>query len=584
MTSATPAVQPPKDGIPRQLRMCAPSELSGSSYMPIFRRLEGGLIKALASRPKEEVRLSVSLVTFTDKMSGESVGLPISRATGCCFIDPSGSFDTKDDAALQEPSKAVQSLKAHEAGWTSVDVSEATVAPTGGEEIVERYLIYRPESSIHLRVDVCIPQIDYQGPEGPCTVFRFNKGPDLWWRVVVQGRGLRVDVNPSLLRNQYTRMIGHHSHGLSVAVRDLLRNAESLATMADGMPAPALCYENLFTAAGAAASFNVQDHYDRKTRNQVSQNESEVGALRKYNNLVKRVLIEKFVPPSGPVVLDLACGHGQDLWKYSACKPRLYIGIDISSEAIEEAKRRYGESEQRLQYRAVFIQGNLEDETTFKKAILIAEQEGVCCAAAAGDTRVFDTVSMQLAMHYLMSSEEAAQQLLARVSAVLKPGGNFIGTIPCSETISNRLKHTTISSDGSAKFGNDHYSVTFEKEELAKLCRTRTAVPQGESAAAVIDHKMCSSIWGVVYRFWLIESIDDQAEYMVPFKSFDAAARGSNLKCVLHANFGAFLDHYETKCDVVRTFRRKHSGVVLSPEEEPVFNFYTTFVFTRSSS
>ncbi|KAF4688455.1 hypothetical protein FOZ60_002786 [Perkinsus olseni] len=509
MTGPTPAVQPPKDGIPRQLRMCAPNEQSESSYSPIFRRVEAGLIKALASRPKEEVRLAASLVTL---MAG-------------AFMDPAGTFNTSEDA-LRDPSKALEFLKAHEAG---------------SEEVVERFLMYRPESSVHLRVDICVPQEDYSGSEGACTVLRFNKGPDLWWR-----------------------------------------NAESLAVMADTMPPPPLCYENLFTSTGAAASYNVEDHYDRKTRNQISQGESEVGVLRKYNNLVKRVLIDKFVPSHGPVVLDLACGHGQDLWKYSACKPRLYVGVDISAEAIEEAKRRYAESERKLQYRAVFMQGNLEDEATFQRILEIAKQEGV---SSGENRRVFDTVSMQLAMHYLMKSDEAAQQFLGRVATVIKPGGNFIGTIPCSETIVSRLKRANLSPDGSSKFGNEVYSVTFEKDQLSKLAPSDPAPASGDGhqGALAIDHKKCSTEWGVVYQFWLMQSIDDQAEYLVPFKAFDAVARLANLKCVLHANFGAFLEHYETKSEVVKKFRWNHSDLVLSPEEDQVFKLYTTFVFTCTS-
>ncbi|EER06066.1 conserved hypothetical protein [Perkinsus marinus ATCC 50983] len=492
-------------------------------------------------------------------------------------MDPAGSFNTSEDA-LHDQLKALEFLKAHETGWTSVDVSEANSAPTGAEEVIERYLLYRPESSVHLRVDICVLQENYSGKEGACTVLRFNKGPDLWWRVVVQNQALRVDVNPMLLRNQYTRMIGKHTHGLSVAVRDLLRNAESLAAMADTMPPPPLCYENLFTSTGAAASYNVEDHYDRKTRNQISQGESEVGALRKYNNLVKRVLIDKFVPAHGPVVLDLACGHGQDLWKYSACKPRLYVGVDISAEAIEEARRRYAESEQRLKYRAVFMQGNLEDGATFDKILEIVRREG---ASSGDDHRVFDTVSMQLAMHYLMKTRDAAQQFLSRIATVIKPGGNFIGTIPCSETIVSRLKRASLSSDGSSKFGNEVYSVTFEKDQLLKLAPSNPV--EGNEEGTAIDHKKGSTEWGVVYQFWLMQSIDDQAEYLVPFKAFDAVARAANFKCVLHANFGAFLEHYETKSEIVKKFRWTHSDVVLSPEEEQVFKLYTTFVFTCTS-
>ncbi|MCL7021684.1 hypothetical protein MKW94_001911 [Papaver nudicaule] len=42
----------------------------------------------------------------------------------------------------------------------------------------------------------------------------------------------------------------------------------------------------------------------------------------------------------------------------------------------------------------------------------------------------FDICSCQFAMHYSWSSEARARQALANISALLRPGGTFIGTMP----------------------------------------------------------------------------------------------------------------------------------------------------------
>eukprot|EP00438_Fugacium_kawagutii_P000437 Skav235945 [mRNA] locus=scaffold3392:66872:72538:- [translate_table: standard] len=73
-------------------------------------------------------------------------------------------------------------------------------------------------------------------------------------------------------------------------------------------------------------------------------------------------------------VLDLACGRGQDLQKYSRehrlCKVELLVCIDVAESAIEEAKRRYGNlwtrarREGRGEFKATFHTGDLRVPAT----------------------------------------------------------------------------------------------------------------------------------------------------------------------------------------------------------------------------
>lgn len=54
---------------------------------------------------------------------------------------------------------------------------------------------------------------------------------------------------------------------------------------------------------------------------------------------------------------------------------------------------------------------------------------------------VFTTyVNLQFALHYSWSTEARARQALANVSALLQPGGTFIGTMPDANVIIKRLR------------------------------------------------------------------------------------------------------------------------------------------------
>lgn len=46
----------------------------------------------------------------------------------------------------------------------------------------------------------------------------------------------------------------------------------------------------------------------------------------------------------------------------------------------------------------------------------------------------------QFALHYSWSTEARARQALANVSALLRPGGIFIGTMPDANVIIKRLR------------------------------------------------------------------------------------------------------------------------------------------------
>lgn len=52
----------------------------------------------------------------------------------------------------------------------------------------------------------------------------------------------------------------------------------------------------------------------------------------------------------------------------------------------------------------------------------------------------FMFIVLQFAMHYSWSTEARARRALANISALLRPGGTFIGTMPDANVIIKRLR------------------------------------------------------------------------------------------------------------------------------------------------
>jgi len=56
------------------------------------------------------------------------------------------------------------------------------------------------------------------------------------------------------------------------------------------------------------------------------------------------------------------------------------------------------------------------------------------------DFSLINFLNVQFALHYSWSTEARARQALANVSALLRPGGIFIGTMPDANVIVKKLK------------------------------------------------------------------------------------------------------------------------------------------------
>ena len=135
-------------------------------------------------------------------------------------------------------------------------------------------------------------------------------------------------------------------------------------------------------------------------------------AVRHCHNDIKRSLIQHVSKP-GMRVLDVGCGFGGDLKKWSNCGVKLFM-CDPNAEAIGEARKRTNEMELNVR----FYDGDIT----------------VC------PRQTFDIICFNFSLQYIFSSEKYFFKILHEIKKRMRKGGKLIGCIPNSDFI---LLHDT---------------------------------------------------------------------------------------------------------------------------------------------
>jgi SAM-dependent methyltransferase len=125
------------------------------------------------------------------------------------------------------------------------------------------------------------------------------------------------------------------------------------------------------------------------------------------HNDEKRSLIES-VTREGDSILDVGCGFGGDLQKWSKVRANISM-CEPSLEALNEARTRA----KNMKMHVNFYHGDIR----------------VC------PNRKYDVVCYNFALHYIFQSRALFSDTLKEIKKRVKPGGVFIGIIPDSEQI-----------------------------------------------------------------------------------------------------------------------------------------------------
>lgn len=328
----------------------------------------------------------------------------------------------------------------------------------------------------------------------------------------------------------------------------------------------------------------VRQHYNQRTHQsklQGSRTRSPIYKMRNFNNAIKYILLGNWVKrraPNAPLVfLDMCCGKGGDLNKCEFVNVDQYIGIDISDASVREAFARYSQNKarfipqnpqskrsrdsRRYNFEACFATGDLFSYTI--PEILERNFSGIIDALFP-----VDAVSIQFSFHYAWETEEKVRTVLTNVSRSLRPGGTFIGTIPSSDFIRNKIVKKDFTEERT--FGNSLYHVRFEQEPP--------------------EDGQFQSPYGNRYDYFLKDAVDDVPEYAVPFETL-------RLLC---EDYGLILKYKQSFPDIFnleipKYFGRLNKNLIdgmkradgkygVEGDEKEAVAFYIGFVFEKVGS
>lgn len=360
--------------------------------------------------------------------------------------------------------------------------------------------------------------------------------------------------------------------------------------------------------------------------------DSRIKGLRSLNNWVKSCIIQKFAPDedhtpgafergisSGNelLILDIGCGKGGDLgkWQQAPQTVELYVGLDPADISIDQAKERYRSMAQRDRHggrggrgghyrrpQPRLFEARFHVKDCFGEPIdelEIVRQVGFTQSNISSD-RGFDVVSMMFCMHYAFETEAKARQMLKNVAGSLKKGGRFIGTIPNSDVIGERVREFNEKQKAKAeKSEEDPKADETKEDEEAEEGEEKEEGEAEETAewgndiyrvrfpGKTPEDGIFRPPFGWKYSFFLHEAVEEVPEYVVPWEAFRALAEDYNLELQYHKSFA---DIWDTEKDdptlgplSERMGVRDRQGgeLLVTPEEMEAASFYVGFCFYK---
>ncbi|ESR49845.1 mRNA cap guanine-N7 methyltransferase 2 [Citrus sinensis] len=279
---------------------------------------------------------------------------------------------------------------------------------------------------------------------------------------------------------------------------------------------------------------------------------SELTHHRLYE-FAKTALIKIYSHPY-VTVCDLYCGAGVDVDKWETALIANYIGIDVATSGIGEARDTW--ENQRKNFIAEFFEADPCAENFETQMQEKANQADLVCC--------FQHLQM------CFETEERARRLLQNVSSLLKPGGYFLGITPDSSTIWAKYQKNV------EAYHNRSSSM---KPNLVPNCiRSESYVITFE----VEEEKF--PLFGKKYQLKFANDISAETQCLVHFPSLIRLAREAGLEYVEIQNLNEFYDDN----------RALFAGMLMSagpnlidprgrllPRSYDVLGLYSTFIFQK---
>lgn len=274
---------------------------------------------------------------------------------------------------------------------------------------------------------------------------------------------------------------------------------------------------------------------------------------RRLYEFAKTALIRIFVSPYA-TVCDLYSGAGADADKWEDAQIGHYIGIDVPSSGIADAREAW--ESQTKPYTAEFLEldpctENLETHLKDKgKAADV-----VCCLQ-----------HLQLCFE----SEERAGSLLRNVSSLLRPGGYFFGITPDSSTIWTKYQKNVEASHNKG--------IGLKSNAVPNCIRSENYVMTFE----VEEEKF--PLFGKKYQLKISDDTASEIHCLVHFASLIRLAREAGLEYVEIQNLTEFYDDNRAQfAGMLHSFGPYFvdpRGRLL-PRTYDALGLYATFVFQK---
>lgn len=161
---------------------------------------------------------------------------------------------------------------------------------------------------------------------------------------------------------------------------------------------------------------------------------------RNYNSMVKEYLIKIITDDKYKTVIDLACGKGQDLFRYRRACVTFFLGIDADIDALNELnKRKYNFTDMKNapkcpEHMAIYtLYADLNQPCTETLDIIKSHNipippDGV------------DVIICNLAIHYMCGSKDNITNFIKLVSKLLNHKSRFLFTCFDGAKVYNLLK------------------------------------------------------------------------------------------------------------------------------------------------
>ena len=296
--------------------------------------------------------------------------------------------------------------------------------------------------------------------------------------------------------------------------------------------------------------------YSNLERNLQTRADSWLFHMRNFNGWIKATQIAECTPNTSSKklrIMDLACGKGGDLgkWLLHSRGVENYVGIDVARGSLKDAAIRARNIQHKFtNQQCSFICADLGQDVPGSMQPLLtwklSADSGVGDpsfdflpgGALSSQPNQFDVVSIQFAIHYMMSTEARAKRFFQSVSSLLDVGGKFIAT-----TIDARVVVEQIMSQGQdymddittptkVSVGNGACQLTFPPSTIRQL----------------FSPPPCNE-FGLEYTFTLVEGDDHQKgfgeavdlpEWLTPIPVLERLASEVGLELENATNFHHF--------------------------------------------